>query len=240
MLIKQYTLIFSIISTILGTLTLVVNFSLNIPYYSIDKSFGIKKNGKKETMSFIVLTIVMFILGLIIFGILFYTKTSNGENSTKQLSLWYVTPMIIIYALFIYKSYKFDKYAITFINKNLKISNPKCYCAASYIVLVASIGINSFMFISYIFSNKVDNYNSYWLLINMFTNYIATIFVYGIFQAEHRLLSLQQRNIYLKDSSIIINCKIVYDTDKYICVYKNNRIIHINSHEILKIESYSL
>ncbi|WP_222651689.1 hypothetical protein, partial [Clostridium botulinum] len=63
--IKQYTLIFPIIATIFSIFILGINFSLNISYYSIDKSFGIEKNGKKEAISFFILTIVLFILGII-------------------------------------------------------------------------------------------------------------------------------------------------------------------------------
>ncbi|MCW6088837.1 hypothetical protein [Clostridium sporogenes] len=241
--IKQLGLIISSISAVLTIIVLIIKFFLNVPYKLIEKSLGIKKNDKEESIVFFILIIILFLIPLFGFYIGLSNKHSIKDSTSNQypvIVLIHLAVTGILWVIYFNKNKYFNKNILKYINSTDSKMRKK-YINWPTLQLLFIIIINAFVVVKYFKMYKIDYINIGCLTTSIIISFLLVIMMYSTFELKLKLMSLKNKTVYTKGSKAPIRgCKIIYVNDKYTCVYNDSKIIYINNCEIVKIESYSL
>lgn len=235
----------TIIAVIIISIISVIIYVLNIPYSYVEKPLGISKYNKKNVIPFIVLIFCVMILGFLIF--LFTRIQINSSKNTNSSLFKGFGKLVIFYTAYVFLtivsikvSIFFKKNLLNFLNNRINVNSHKIFKQFikhknfNMIILMALIIINTF-FACWIVYNTEYIFLKVIVGIILLGNVVLNISIYSYFENANKLMNLNLRELKLKNSTLLY-CRIIYQNDKYTCVYHNQKIAYIDSSEIFSIE----
>lgn len=236
-----------IVSAIIFPLISITIYALNRPYSYIEKPLGISKYSKKNVAPFIILVFCVMILGSLIF-ICINTPINNSKNMNVGLPKNFYK-LIIFYVIYIiltiisFKSSTFFKNnKLDLFNGSIDATNYKIFKFfikhRNFDLVILMVLITGITFFAFLLGYNIEGIFLKILIGIIFLgNIILSIDIYSYFETANNLMNLNLRKLKLKNNTTLY-CKIIYQNNKYTCVYQSRKIVYIDSSEILSIEEY--